>query len=152
MPSRGANAFSSAASDVLLQEDAKWHTVCSGCLAMPGLRLPTDKLATLPDPVGFEIVFWIEPKNRVEFLQTAECLMDSPHMVAGQADWGCFEKVGADNVFLWHECWRSRAELEERLESRPVTTLLGAIGVLGGMESVRILEFIEPRSLESEQA
>ncbi len=91
--------------------------------------------------VGFEITFWIAPANRVEFLQTADSLLSSPCGIPGLASRSCFEQVGQENVFLWRESWGSRSVLDERLESTPVRTLLGAIGVLGRMKELKILEF-----------
>jgi len=93
--------------------------------------------------VGFEITFWIAPANRVEFLQTADSLLSFPGDTADLADRSCFEKLGVNNAFLWKESWGSRSELDARLESMPVKTLLGAIGVLGGMDELKIFEFSE---------
>lgn len=92
--------------------------------------------------VGFEISFWIAPANRVEFLQTALSLLSLSS--GGQlCRRSCFERVGAENTFLWRESWGSRKAVEERLLSPPVETLLGAIEVLGRMEELKILEFVD---------
>ena len=99
------------------------------------------------DRVGFEITFWIAPANRVEFLQTAISLLSVP----GDRELcsrSCFERVGAENMFLWRESWVSRTAVDNRLESVPVKTLLGAIEVLGRMEEFEVLEFVDPEEQE----
>lgn len=104
--------------------------------------MPTTESPTSPNGrVGFEITFWIVPANRVEFLQTADYLLSSPCSLSGLASRSCFEQVSEGNVFLWRESWGSRTELDERLQSAPVRTLLGAIGVLGKMRELKIVEF-----------
>ena len=40
--------------------------------------------------------------------------------------------------------------MEERLRSRPMTALLGAIAVLGGMEELRVLEMLERKGSDRE--
>lgn len=93
--------------------------------------------------VGFEITFWIAPANRVEFLQTVDSLLSLPGDTSDRSKLSCFEKLGGANAFLWRECWDSRSELDKRLESMPVKTLLGAIGVLGRMEELKLVEFVD---------
>lgn len=93
--------------------------------------------------VGFEIVFWIAPANRVEFLQTAVALLSIPRDKLQPCTRSCFERVGVENSFLWRESWMSKAAVEERLDSLPVKTLLGAIEVLGRVEELKILEFFD---------
>jgi hypothetical protein len=94
------------------------------------------------DRVGFEITFWIAPANRVEFLQTAISLLSVPGDRA-LCSRSCFERVGAENMFLWRESWGTRAAVDERLESVPLRALLGAIEVLGRMEEMKMLEFFD---------
>ena len=104
---------------------------------------PVEKTREGPsDRVGFEITFWIAPANRVEFLQTAISLLSVPGDRA-LCSRSCFERVGAENMFLWRESWGSRTAVDERLESVPLRTLLGAIEVLGRMEEMKILEFFD---------
>ena len=53
---------------------------------------------------------------------------------------GCFERMGAPNSFLWRERWGSSAEIEDRLDATAFKTLMGAIEVLGHLDSLEILQ------------
>ena len=92
-----------------------------------------DRSATL------EIRFKISPSNRVEFLQTAGSLMEPSREPPGLSCMTCFEQLGVVNSFLWRESWESVTDLEGRLDTTTIKTLLGAIGVLGELEAVEIL-------------
>ena len=79
--------------------------------------------------VGLEITFQIAPDKRVEFLQTAESLMQSPSLGRATNEGPeaegpvVFEQVGAKDCFLWREQWATRRKVDERLHSKPVNTL-----------------------------
>ena len=79
------------------------------------------------------------PMNRVEFLQTVDSLISSTARAPGLSTLNCFEDVGKENTFLWRECWRSQAEIEVRLQTGEIKTLMGAIGVLGELDRLQIL-------------
>lgn len=91
------------------------------------------------EPVALEIAFRILPMNRVEFLQTVDSLILSTGKTPGLSALNCFEEVGEENTFLWRECWNSQAELELRLQTGDIKTLMGAIGVLGDLERIEVL-------------
>ncbi len=55
-------------------------------------------------------------------------------------------------MFLWRESWSSQAAMDERLRSVPVEALLGAIEVLGRMEEMKILEFLDPVERSHDEA
>jgi hypothetical protein len=99
-------------------------------------RDPWERQMPQGDRVGFELTFWIEPRNRDEFLQAAESL---PSREPGGRT-ACFERLGAKSRFLWRECWDSRDQLAQRLRSPAIRTLLGAITVLGRVESLEEVE------------
>jgi hypothetical protein len=67
--------------------------------------------------------------------------MSRTSAIPGLEELGCFEEVGTANVFLWRECWVSRVEIEGRLDSPGIKTLLAAIGVLGELDHYEILWF-----------
>ncbi|MGB5660676.1 MAG: hypothetical protein WBO54_14440 [Thermoanaerobaculia bacterium] len=90
------------------------------------------------EPVALEIAFRILPMNRVEFLQTVDSLILSTGKTPGLSALNCFEEVGEENTFLWRECWNSQAELELRLQTGDIKTLMGAIGVLGELDRLQI--------------
>ena len=79
------------------------------------------------------------PMNRVEFLQTVDSFISSTARAPGLSTLNCFEDVGKENTFLWRECWRSQAEIEVRLQTGEIKTLMGAIGVLGELDRLQIL-------------
>lgn len=89
--------------------------------------------------VALEIVFKILPVNRVEFLQAVESLISATAKMPGLSTLSCFEEVGQENSFLWRESWNSQAELDDRLQTGAIKTLMGAIGVLGELERMEIL-------------
>ena len=100
--------------------------------------------------LALEILFHVVPSHRTEFLQTAESLLRGTAAEPGVDSLSCFEQVGATNTFLWRERWRSLQELEARLHSRALGTLLGAIGVLGELESFDVLTPTDTRDLNGE--
>ena len=93
---------------------------------------------TEPGSVALEITFTISPKNRVEFLQTVESLLSSSASEGARVT-TCYEQIAEENRFLWRECWTSQEEVEVRLRTGALKTLLGAIGVLGEFEQMEIL-------------
>ena len=115
---------------------------CNG-VAMPGAS-GRMKVERKHGAMTLEITFRIEPSHRVEFLQTADSLMSSTSDASGLHALSCFEKLGEENSFLWRESWSSSAELEDRLETAAIKTLMGAIEVLGDLESLEILSITEP--------
>ena len=88
--------------------------------------------------IGFEITFRVAHDKRSEFLQTAESLLGPEPPGSGLEDRAFFEEVGAPDSFLWRECWASERQLEDRLDSPGITTLLGAIEVLGSLRGFEV--------------
>ena len=78
--------------------------------------------------------------HRRELLQTLEDLRD--RFAAGEADCVCdfFEDLSEPNRFMWTEWWTKSEKVDQAMESRRFRTLLGAIKVLGTLESVRRLD------------
>jgi quinol monooxygenase YgiN len=103
-------------------------------------------LETTKTAVALEILFRILPTHRLEFLQAVDSLIASAATTPGLGALSCFEDLGVQNTFLWRECWGSLGELQHRLESTGIKTLLGAIGVLGELEDLQILEPNDPTS------
>jgi hypothetical protein len=95
--------------------------------------------------VGLEITFQIAPDKRLEFLQTARSLIQAEVLLKPEGP-VVVEQVGAKDCFLWREKWATRRKVDERLHSKPVNTLLGAIQVLGKLTDLQIIELrTEPR-------
>ena len=90
--------------------------------------------------VGIEILIRVEDRKRAEFLQAAGMLC-AEHEGAGSLRCGAFEDVGDPGRFLWVEQWANRELLDAHLGSEQHRALLGAIRVLGQLESVRLVEF-----------
>lgn len=96
--------------------------------------------------IGLEIRIDIAPGKRLEFLQTADTLLEqNPAEGTRCVDRGVFEQHGVPNQFLWHEEWEDSASLDARLASSDFRTLLGALRVLGKTHDMRIAN-IERRS------
>ena len=75
--------------------------------------------------------------HRRELIQTLEGLKD--RISESEPDCGCevFEDLAVANRFLWSEWWPSVEECESAQDSERFRTLIGAIKVLGSLESVR---------------
>jgi quinol monooxygenase YgiN len=58
-----------------------------------------------------------------------------------------FEDVSVSSRFLWSQWWRSQRQLESHLGSVAFRTLLGAIKVLGTLESARTLDLQDATSV-----
>ena len=97
--------------------------------------------------IGLELAVTSDDSHRIELLQTLENLS---HDQAGMGD--ClecrvYERLPRSNDFMWHQWWRSERQLEGHLVSVPFRTLLGAIKVLGTLESARVVELQDSTSV-----
>lgn len=91
--------------------------------------------------VGLLASVRIHPRNRVEFIQMTEWLTEQ-----GKGNNACiekclFEEVGEPNRFLWLECWTDSKSVNEYVKSNSFISFLGAMDVLGEMESIRQMSF-----------
>ena len=88
--------------------------------------------------VGLEILISIQPGQRHEFLQTID--MFHSRQVKGNDRIGCtiFEKVETPNEFLWVEKWTDQTPLDDYMKTGRFKALLGAIQVLGKLNSIHI--------------
>ncbi len=75
--------------------------------------------------------------HRRELIQTLEGLMG--RISESEPDCGCevFEDLAVANRFLWSEWWSSSEECRAAEASERFRALIGAIKVLGSLESVR---------------
>ena len=82
----------------------------------------------------------INPIHRQEFLQTVD--MFRSQQAKDKARIGCsiYETVGTPNQFLWVEKWTDQSLLEDYMKSGRFKALLGAIQVLGELNSLHIAE------------
>ena len=97
--------------------------------------------------VGLEINASIKPEQRHEFLQTIEmfrCQLDEDTTCISCS---IFETIGKPNQFLWVEKWSDQGQLDDYLQTDRFKALLGAIRVLGGLDSLQITEFKELNDL-----
>ena len=72
-------------------------------------------------------------ENRRELVQTLVSFRQRVLDSGGVCE--VLESLFRPNAFLWLQCWRSEAELENRLQTEAIKTLMGAIGVLGELDS-----------------
>jgi quinol monooxygenase YgiN len=89
--------------------------------------------------IGLELSVRSDEGHRMELLQTLENLCTEQLTDGSSAECRVFEDLGRPNVFLWLQWWRSEQQLEEHLRSVAFRTLLGAVKVLGGLDSARIV-------------
>jgi len=88
--------------------------------------------------VGLEILVSIQPEKRQEFLQTIEMFRSQQDQDKARIDCIILETVGAPNQFLWVEKWNDQKLLEDHMKTRRFKALLGAIQVLGELNSLHI--------------
>ena len=96
---------------------------------------------------GLELAVQSESIHRTELLQT---LQNLAHEALGEGvcqECRVFEDLNGSGRFLWSQWWRSQRQLEEHLQSVTFRTLLGAIKVLGTLESARTLELQDSTSV-----
>ena len=58
-----------------------------------------------------------------------------------------YEEISRTETFLWMQWWRSERHLEEYLGSTRFRSLLGAIKVLGTLESARVIDLQDATSI-----
>ena len=97
--------------------------------------------------IGLEIAVRSDQAHRVELLQTLQGLSGEQIGHDGCLECRVYEDVGHPTGFLWHQWWRSQQQLEENLRSVAFRTLLGAVKVLGTLESARIVELQDSTSV-----
>ena len=90
--------------------------------------------------VGLEILVSIQAGQRQEFLQTIDLFRS--HQAKDPARIGCniYETVGAPNQFLWVEKWTDQNLLDEYMKTGRFKALMGAIQVLGELNSLELVE------------
>jgi quinol monooxygenase YgiN len=97
--------------------------------------------------IGLELSLRSDEGHRMELLQTLENLCREQLADGSSAECRVFEDLSRPNVFLWLQWWRSEQQLEEHLRSTAFRTLLGAVKVLGGLDSARIVELQDSTSV-----
>jgi quinol monooxygenase YgiN len=97
--------------------------------------------------IGLELSLRCDERYRAELTQTLENL--SQAQVAGGSCLECrvYEDLGRPNVFLWLQWWTSEREIQDHLASVEFRTLLGAVKVLGSLESTRIVGLQDSTSI-----
>ena len=58
-----------------------------------------------------------------------------------------YEEISRTETFMWMQWWRSKRHLEEYLGSTDFRSLLGAIKVLGNLESARVIDLQDSTSI-----
>ena len=97
--------------------------------------------------IGFELSVRSDDSHRVELLQTLKNLCEEQMVGQNAAECRVFEDICRANGFLWLQWWQSDRQLEEHLRSVGFRTLLGAIKVLGKLESARVVGLQDSTSL-----
>jgi quinol monooxygenase YgiN len=85
--------------------------------------------------VGLEIVIRIYPQKRREFLQAAELFSEAGKEKEGRMSCHVYEDIATPNRFFWVDRWRDGKSMAEHFKSGYFKALMGAIEVLGELES-----------------
>ena len=97
--------------------------------------------------IGLELAVQSDAAHRTELLQTLQNLTVEAVGHGGCLECRVFEDVSCTGRFLWTQWWRSQPQLEAHLGSVAFRTLLGAIKVLGTLESARTLDLQDSTSV-----
>ena len=97
--------------------------------------------------IGLEHAVTSDDRHRTELLQTLENLSHDQARTGDCLECRVYERVPRSNAFMWHQWWRSELQLEGHLGSVAFRTLLGAIKVLGTLESARVVELQDSTSV-----
>lgn len=90
--------------------------------------------------VGLEILVSIQSGQRQEFLQTIDLFRCQQDKKDARIDGSIFETVGTPNQFLWVEKWTDWRSLDNYMKTSRFKALLGAVQVLGELNSLHIAE------------
>jgi quinol monooxygenase YgiN len=97
--------------------------------------------------IGLALSIGCKAGNRDELVQSLVHLHkeqgDGPPCVECRV----YEDTSPGESFLWLQWWRSERQLEDYLKSVHFRSLLGAIKVLGTLESARIIELQDATSV-----
>jgi quinol monooxygenase YgiN len=97
--------------------------------------------------IGLELAVRSDTAHRIEMRQS---LTDLAREAVGGGEClecGVFEDVSVSGRFLWAQWWRSQTQMGEHLRSSAFRTLLGAIKVLGSLETARTLDLQDSTSV-----
>ncbi len=97
--------------------------------------------------IGLELAVTSDDSHRIELLQTLENLSHEQARVGDCLECRVYERLPHSNAFMWHQWWRSERQLEAHFGSVAFRTLLGAIKVLGTLESARVVELQDSTSV-----
>jgi quinol monooxygenase YgiN len=97
--------------------------------------------------IGLELSVTSNDSQRTELLQTLENLCNDQARAGDCLECRVYERIPRSNAFLWYQWWRSERQLEGHLGSVAFRTLLGAIKVLGTLNSARVVELQDSTSV-----
>ena len=97
--------------------------------------------------IGLELAVQSDAAHRTELIQTLKNLTREAVGHEGCLECRVFEDVSLSSRFLWSQWWRSQRQMESHLGSVAFRTLLGAIKVLGTLESARTLDLQDSTSV-----
>ncbi len=97
--------------------------------------------------IGLELAVTSDDSHRTELLQTLENLSRDQTRTGDCLECRVYERIPQSNDFMWHQWWRSERQLEGHFGSVAFRTLLGAIKVLGTLESARVVELQDSTSI-----
>jgi quinol monooxygenase YgiN len=80
----------------------------------------------------------VPPEKRKELLQTFKAILDPIRGERGCLRCNCYVDIEAENLFLFHEEWQAREDLDAHLRSGGFRVLIGAINLLEIEPEIRI--------------
>ncbi len=97
--------------------------------------------------IGLELCVRSEAAHHTELLQTLQNLRQQAVGEGSSHECRVYEDLSGSHRFLWLQWWRTQQQLEDYLRSVGFRTLLGAIKVLGTLESARTVELQDSTSV-----
>ena len=85
--------------------------------------------------VGVEIHIRLEKEKRYEFLQAVRFCSLKCKEISACIEQMLYENVFEEGRFMWVEHWDNAESLKTHLQSDPFRALLGAVDVLGQIET-----------------
>ena len=99
--------------------------------------------------VGLQIMVTIQSGNRQEFLQAIDMLCSQQAKYSNSAYDNIFEAVETPNQFFYLIQWTDLNLLEKFLKTDRLKALLGAIQVLGKLETFQIVKLDEIKNISN---
>ena len=99
--------------------------------------------------IGLQITVTIQSGNRQEFLQAIDMLCNQQATHSDRAEDCIFEAIDIPNRFFYLKRWSDRRLLDDYLKTDRFKALLGAIQVLGKLETIQFGKLEDLKNISS---